>query len=299
MGMLEEIQASHEGWAQAVALAQATHWPWEDALFLGSGSSYYLARIAAWLARFQGHRAQALPSGEVLLHPASARGARSVVGTSRSGETTELLRAVEILGLPALLLTTRETPEGAGRFAQRVVLDRAQEEAIVQTRSFSSALVFFLTAFLGLEATQNLPEAFRQRREALWEAAASWPRAKRYFVLGTGPAWGLAQEAALKLKETALVQVEAFHTLEFRHGPMSMVDEETAVFLLVPEENGALERGVGEELAALGARVVEVAFRLPELPLALVPFQFLAYQLAKEGGLDPERPRHLSYAVRL
>lgn len=299
MGMLEEIKASGEGWSQAIEAGGGCNWPWANALFLGSGSSYYLAQIAAWLAQVQGYRAQALPSGEALLHPQVADGAERLVGISRSGQTTELLRAVEALGLPAFLVTTREPGEAGRSFVQRVVLDRAREEAIVQTRSFTSALVFFLTAFLGKEFTAPLPERFAQEKEGLWSLASSWPRAKRYFVLGTGPAWGLAQEAALKLKETALVQVEAFHTLEFRHGPMSMVDEETAVFLLLPEEDGALERAVGREMAALGAQVVEVAYRLPELPLALVPFQFLAYQLATEKGLDPEKPRHLTYAVRL
>ncbi|WP_105318178.1 SIS domain-containing protein [Thermus tenuipuniceus] len=298
MGMLEEIKASGEGWAQAVEAGSACAWPWEGTLFLGSGSSYYLARIAAWLARTQGHQAQALPSGEALLHPQVAAGARHLVGISRSGQTTELLRAVQALRLPAFLLTTRDPGERAG-FVQRVVLDRAREEAIVQTRSFTSALVFFLTAFLGKGATAGLPRRFAEAEGKLWEAALSWPRAKRYFVLGTGPAWGLAQEVALKLKETALVQVEAFHTLEFRHGPMSMVDEEAAVFLLLPMEDGGLERAVGQEMATLGAKVVEVAYRLPEMPLALVPFQFLAYQLAKERGLDPERPRNLTYAVQL
>lgn len=299
MGMLDEIQASGEGWAQAVEAGSACAWPWQNALFLGSGSSYYLARIAAWLARSQGLWAQALPSGEAMLYPHLAAGAERVVGISRSGQTTELLKAVEALGLPAFLLSTRDPGEGGKAFAERVVLDRAREEAIVQTRSFSSGLVFFLTAFLGKEATAHLPRLFVERQGELWELAASWPRAKRYFALGTGAAWGLAQEAALKLKETALVQVEAFHTLEFRHGPMSMVDGDTAVFLFHPQGGGELERAVGREMAALGAEVVEVAYRLAELPLALVPFQFLAYQLARERGLDPEKPRHLSYAVRL
>lgn len=298
MGMLEEIRDSHKGWAQAVALAQGADWPWEGALFLGSGSSYYLGRTAAWLARRAGFGASALPSGEVLLHPEALGSFRSVVGVSRSGRTTELLEAVRALGLPGFLVTTHPNPEAVGLFQQVVVLSEAQEEAIVQTRSFSSALVFFLARFLGKGAVEDLPELFLQRRDALWQEASSWPRAARYFILGTGAAWGLAQEAALKLKETALVQAEAFHTLEFRHGPMSLVDEDAAVFLLL-EEGGRLEGAVGEEMARLGAKVREVPYTLPTLPLALVPFQFLAYQLALEGGRDPERPRHLSYAVQL
>ncbi|MDW8358916.1 hypothetical protein, partial [Thermus sp.] len=98
--MLEEIKGSHKGWAQAVALAQEADWPWEGALFLGSGSSYYPGQTAAWLARRAGFGASALPSGEVLLHPEALGSFRSVVGVSRSGRTTELLEAVRALGLP-------------------------------------------------------------------------------------------------------------------------------------------------------------------------------------------------------
>lgn len=171
MGMLDEIQASGEGWAQAVEAGSACAWPWQNALFLGSGSSYYLARIAAWLARSQGLWAQALPSGEAMLYPHLAAGAERVVGISRSGQTTELLKAVETLGLPAFLLSTRDPGEGGKAFAERVVLDRAREEAIVQTRSFSSGLVFFLTAFLGKEATAHLPRLFVERQGSF----GSWP----------------------------------------------------------------------------------------------------------------------------
>lgn len=299
MGMLEEIQQSGVGWEQAVARGESLDWPWEGALFLGSGSSYHLAQMASWVARQKGYATQALPSGEVVLYPEVAGSPRTVVGISRSGATTELFRAVEALGVPALLVTTNPHADGKGVFQKVVILDRAEERAIVQTRSFTSALVLFLTALIGREATHALPQGWNQERTALWEKALRWPRAPRYFILGSGAAWGLAQEAALKLKETALVQVEAFHSMEFRHGPMSMVDSETAVFLLLPEDPSPWERSLGPELAALGARVEEVPYRLETLPLALVPFQFLAYQLARERGLDPEKPRHLRYVVQL
>ena len=299
MGMLEEIHASAEGWEEAIQLGAQVRWEWDGALLLGSGSSYYLAQVASWLGRAAGYRTEALPSGEVLLHPRAAGSPRQVVGISRSGKTTELLQAVEVLGRPARLVTTNPEARHLPGFGEVVVLGRAQEEAIVQTRSFTSALCFFLTVFLGRERTGHLPRRLDEELDRLGRMAMGWPQAERNFVLGTGPAWGLAQEAALKLKETALVQVEAFHTLEFRHGPVSMVDKGTVVFLLVPKGEAAWERRIGEELAQLGGQVVPVEYTLQDLPLALVPFQLLAYQLARSKGLDPDRPRHLSYAVQL
>jgi len=288
MGMLEEILGSPAGWQQALRLAEEKALPQEDTLFLGSGSSYFLAQAAAHLARSGGRKALALPSAEAMLYPEAAGGFPLVVGISRSGQTTELLRAVRALGRQAWLITTRET--GDHLFAQKVVLSEAQEEAIVQTRSFSSAFVYLAYALTGSEALRSLPHRFATH------GAEEFPRGKRYFLLGSGVAWAVAQEAALKLKETALVWAEAFQSLEFRHGPKSLLDEESVVFLL---ESHPLEAPLAEEAGSLGAQVVRLPGELGELPLSLARLQLFAYRLALERGLDPNRPRHLTYAVRL
>jgi len=296
MGMLEEILSSGQGWRQALELAAQEGLPSGAILFLGSGSSYFLAQVAAILARKRGQRALALPSGEVMLDPKAAGSWDWVVGFSRSGRTSELIGAVEALGLPAWLLTT--TQEGPKRelFQRVVLLDRAAEEAIVQTRSFSSALVYLLKALGGDGALDHLPERLSQGMGAIQEAVEGFPRGERYFLLGVGPAWGVAQEAALKLTETALVEAQAFHSLEFRHGPKSRVDEGAVVFLL---KSHPLERPLAEELAGLGARVLELPGSEADLPLSLVHLQLFAHRLARERGLDPDRPRHLTYAVQL
>ncbi|MGC8876367.1 SIS domain-containing protein [Thermus sp.] len=292
MGMLEEILASGEAWREALDLADRVGLPKGPTLFLGSGSSYFLAQVAAHLARQRGKDALALPSGEAMLFPEGLRGWEQVVGISRSGETTELLQAVRALGLPAWLLTTRDSGPGHHLFAQVVVLSRAEEEAIVQTRSFSSALVYVLRALTGEEGLRGLPG----RLAGVLEAPGDFPRGEAYFFLGVGAAWGVAQEAALKLKETALVWAEAFQSLEFRHGPKSLVSEGTVVFLL---KSHPMEEPLLEELSGLGARVVVLPGGVLDLPLSLVRIQLFAHRLARERGLDPDRPRHLTYAVRL
>lgn len=291
MGMREEILGSPAGWRQALELAAKNGLPQGPTLFLGSGSSYFLAQVAAHLSLQRGRLALALPSGEAMLFPGVARSFSVVVGISRSGRTTELLRAVERLGLPAWLLTTREGAEGP--FARVVVLSEAQEEAIVQTRSFSSAFLYLAYALTGEERLRELPERFIGELDG---ESFRFPTGARYFLLGSGPAWGVAQEAALKLKETALVWAEAFQSLEFRHGPKSLVDGDTVVFLL---ESHPLEEDLARELQALGAKLVRLPGTLPELPLSLARLQLFAHHLALLRGLDPDHPRHLTYAVEL
>jgi glucosamine--fructose-6-phosphate aminotransferase (isomerizing) len=122
----------------------------------------------------------------------------------------------------------------------------------------------------------------------------------------------------LKLKEMSLTSSEAFHFLEFRHGPKSMVDERTLVVGLLSDAARELEMAVLREMQELGARVLiladsgdnlgwadqVVAFEagLPELaclPLYLPVLQLFAYYRSIRKGLNPDAPRHLDAVVQL
>src|SRR5690606_13567687 len=83
-------------------------------------------------------------------------------------------------------------------------------------------------------------------------------RFQRVFYLGSGALYGLACEAMLKMKEMSLTHAEAFHTLEFRHGPKSMVDSETLIVGLLDGQN-EIELAVIEEMRALGATTITLS----------------------------------------
>jgi glucosamine--fructose-6-phosphate aminotransferase (isomerizing) len=206
----------------------------------------------------------------------------------------------------------------------------AQERSIAQTRSFTSMLLLTqaLTAVLAqdratLERLHRLPSAL----EDLLGRAGDLPREigldldfQRIFFLGGGPFYGLANEAMLKTKEMSLSHAEAYHPLEFRHGPMSMVDEYTLVVGLLSDTGLGEELRVLRDMEALGARtlalieegsalsswrpdhMVELHSGLGEWergPLYLVLLQQIAYHRAIAKGLDPDRPRNLTAVVEL
>jgi glucosamine--fructose-6-phosphate aminotransferase (isomerizing) len=136
-----------------------------------------------------------------------------------------------------------------------------------------------------------------------FELAATDP--SRVIVLGGGAAYGVANEAVLKLTETSQVPASAFHPLEFRHGPISVCEPGVLVIGLLGGEVEAAERRVLEESAALGATTWELGPTGPgadlgeiaRLPLVLYPLQVLALALAVRRGRDPEAPRHLGQVV--
>jgi glucosamine--fructose-6-phosphate aminotransferase (isomerizing) len=141
-----------------------------------------------------------------------------------------------------------------------------------------------------------------------------------YVCLGQGPYYGLACETALKVTEMSVSYAQSFHTLEFRHGPKSIVAPETLVIFLLSERGYEAECDVLREIKRLGGTTLAIAnraderaraaadllvefdFDLPELA-RLAPFvfagQFAGLHTGLKKGLDPDNPRNLSRVVIL
>ena len=128
----------------------------------------------------------------------------------------------------------------------------------------------------------------------------------KFFFLGSGALYGIACEAMLKMKEMSLSYSEAYHTLEFRHGPMSMVGEDSLVIGLISPEAARPEIRALDEMADMGAAVIAIARTRVEnhrhvglpadlpswsMPVLYLPLlQLLAYHRAMLNGCDPDQP---------
>ena len=134
---------------------------------------------------------------------------------------------------------------------------------------------------------------------------------RSHFVcLGAGPLYGVAAEAGIKLQEMSLSHVQAYHPMEYRHGPVSLIDDKSIVALLYSEETREEETKIASELSAKGAVVlgfggpgdIELAASGPAeiRGLVLLPsLQLLGERAAGLRGLDTTAPRHLSKVVVL
>src|SRR5207302_7223423 len=81
---------------------------------------------------------------------------------------------------------------------------------------------------------------------------------KKNVCLGQGPFYGLACETALKLTEMSVSYAQSFHTLEFRHGPKSIVSPKTLLFLLLSDQGYDSECDVLQEMKGLGATILTI-----------------------------------------
>jgi glucosamine--fructose-6-phosphate aminotransferase (isomerizing) len=304
------------------------------ALFIGCGTSLYIAQVAAQnFMELTGISASAIPASEAFLSPSSTvpRGGRvAAFIISRSGTTSEGLLAASTLGadhphVTTIGVTCNAGTELATRCDVAIELPFATERSVVMTQSFTTMLLALqvVAALIAgndplLAELATLPAAFAAQREAVetLARALSTESFDTTIFLGLGPNQGLAEEGTLKLKEMTQSPCEAYNPLEFRHGPISIVTERTLVVLLEGEREGNYLPAVERDLRRYGARVVAVGPHattgasdalvigagLSDLARCALytPFvQLLACERALALGLDPDRPRNLNQVVVL
>jgi glucosamine--fructose-6-phosphate aminotransferase (isomerizing) len=298
-------------------------------LFTGCGSPYYLAQAAAaTLQDLAGIPARGVPASEIWLSPgaAYAPGRRALlVALSRSGETTETIRACQSFrergdGEVLTLSCYPDRPLTA-LGALNLALPAGQEQSLAQTRAFTTlhlATLYLAALWAGREELlvelERLPEAGRHLLDSYGELAGQLGRDRsidRFYFLGSGARYGLARELSLKMKEMSLSQSEPFHVLEFRHGPQAMVTPSALLVGLIAEASRDHELAVLDDMRALGGRTLtigeqglDVAFdsglsQVARDVLYLPVGQLLAFERALHNGLDPDRPTNLAAVVKL
>ena len=192
--------------------------------------------------------------------------------------------------MPTVAITSRAGHPGGRRALDAViVLDFADEESVVQTRFATSELALLRTS-LGQDMAPAAAAAERILAEPLPAAALA---ARQFTFLGSGWSYGLANEAALKLREAAGMWTESYPAMEYRHGPVAVTGEGSVVWVLGP----ALDSAWPTDAAAGRGGTIWASHADPMAELVRV--HRLAVALARQRGLDPDRPRNLSRSVIL
>jgi fructoselysine-6-P-deglycase FrlB-like protein len=283
-----EIASQPSCWQHAAELASegglGLPQPGERVAAIGCGTSLYMAKAYARLRERAG-------AGETDAFPASELPAQRsydrVVAITRSGTTTEVLEALSLLKAPTVAITAAPgTPvhEIAGDVVQ---LGFADERSVVQTR-FATSTLALLRAALGEDLSGAIADAERALAAELPERLVA---SSQFTFLGSGWTVGLADEAALKLREASLSWAESYPAMEYRHGPIAVTGPGSVVWLF-----GQPPDGLTDEIAAAGGGI----WLSREDPLAeLVRAQRVAAAVARAKGLDPDHPRNLSRSVIL
>jgi fructoselysine-6-P-deglycase FrlB-like protein len=285
-----EVASQPTCWRRAAALAAdvagALPASGERVAVAGCGTSWFMAQAYAAAREGAGQgETDAFTASEMPLR----RGYDRVLVLSRSGTTTEILDLLARLRgrVPTVAITTGGHTPVAGAADDVIDLGFADEESVVQTR-FATTELALLRTHLGHDIGPVADAAERVLAEPLPPRLLT---ARQFTFLGTGWTCGLANEAALKLREAAGMWTESYPAMEYRHGPAAVTGPASVVWLL-----GTPPDGLAAEVAAAGG----AAWHTDADPLAeLVRVQLLAVAIARARGLDPDRPRNLARSVIL
>ncbi|MGQ0708719.1 MAG: SIS domain-containing protein [Rhodoferax sp.] len=296
--------------------------PPQGVLTLARGSSDHAASYLAYLVMARtGQLVTSLPMSLLTLYGAPlAQAQRLAIAVSQSGRSPDLVEPLQHFrrAQASTVALVNDAASPLAQAAQWVLpLHAGPERSVAATKSFVASLVGAARLVAHwtqdrdlLDALPTLPATLRAACAQDWSGALPVLHgAQRLLVLGRGPGLALAQEAALKFKETCALQAEAFSAAEVQHGPMALVDE--GYPLLVFALRGPAQDSVvaqAQAMRARGARVLLAAPpEVPERDLTLVPsacpdldaiaaigsFYPLVEALARARGLDPDQPRHL------
>ncbi|KPH04351.1 SIS domain-containing protein (plasmid) [Rhizobium acidisoli] len=285
-------------------------------VFVGCGTSFNLALSLAACSNMSGRKAIAVPGAEWANRPSafwSEWRDTHVVALSRSGETTETVTAAKAsrdAGAFVTALTVEPESSLAKNCDQLVSAETHPDEGIVMTVS-ASLMVLLGLQMIGQHVPGSVVGSARRLADALDHALPGIITDKTHFVfLGSGPLFGIALEGALKLMEMSQIMTQAFHPLEYRHGPISLVDGKTVVVMLYSPDQREAESKLVRELNEKGAIVigfggpgdVELAVD-DDLSLAglvvLPALQVLGERAAQARQIDTVFPRHLTKVVKL
>uniref|UniRef100_A0A0H5RK65 Glutamine--fructose-6-phosphate aminotransferase [isomerizing] n=1 Tax=Spongospora subterranea TaxID=70186 RepID=A0A0H5RK65_9EUKA len=217
-----------------------------------------------------------------------------------------------------------------------VYINAGREHAVASTKAFVTQVVVMCLIAGWFAQLRKRPES-KQRIDEVLESLHKLPMycgitlkandniaaiaskikdQKHMFVLGRGFAESIAKEGALKIKEITYIHAEGYPGGSLKHGPFALIEQGTPIIMVIPDDkNAALMRVAAEEVRARGAHTIiitdneKIAHHIADdvilIPengpltalLAVVPLQQLAYELAIQRGIDPDKPKNLAKAV--
>lgn len=254
-----------------------------------------------------------------------------VIGISQSGQSPDICQTMDYMhkhdAITIAIVNAAKSPlSKAAKFT--IPMHAGEEKAVAATKSFISSLTVLAQFVATLTKDETLLTALKHLPETLAntiqsdhhaKAVAAFKDIDRTFVISRGFGFPIAQEAALKFKETAGIQAEAFSSAEILHGPFALIQKDRP-FLLFAQSDETLADilSLAQKIKALGGKTILMLPRnlvLPseeyELATVVIPvakslhpildpivtiqaFYLMVAELATTRGFDPDKPQHLN-----
>lgn len=260
-----------------------------------------------------------------------------VILISQSGETADTIAALREAKKYGARTVSIVNVVGStiARESDDVIYTRAgQEVAVATTKAFTSqlAIVYLLAEYLAeklgyavdskmLESLKKIPdqiEILTKNDSKIKMYAEEFKNVNNAFFIGRGLDYPMVLEGALKLKELSYVHAEAYAAGELKHGPISLVEQDTLVVAVATQDDlyekivsniqevrsrGAKVLLITNEGRSLAENVCDMVCYIPNtyqslMPfLSIIPLQQFGYYSAIVRGCDVDKPRNLAKSV--
>ncbi|RII43342.1 SIS domain-containing protein [Galactobacter valiniphilus] len=291
-----ELRSQPEVWTRAIVEAterRATEpvaAAGQRVAVIGCGTSWFMAQAWAKARELSGQGLTDAFSASESDLAVRAQNYDLLVAITRSGTTTEVLEVLtELKGVVPSVAIIGDPDTPIVTLADRIVAPPyADERSVVQTRFATTALAYLLT-----DSGIDLGSAVEDARVAVdTPTEQELVDAEQFTFLGRGWTYGLANEAALKMREAVQGWTESYPAKEYRHGSISIAGPNRVTWLI-----GDGPSALRSEVEVTGGAYVHHADVHPLAELARVHRVTLDRALAR--GLNPDEPRHLTRSITL
>ncbi len=273
------------------------------------GTSYHAGYILSiLLEKYKGIRTKCYIASEF---PSIADPKNTILAISQSGETSDTIKAVKFAKEKKckIISIINNYNTSLSRLSDKVYhINAGLEIGVAATKTFMNQLVMFYRSVFQIEKekiSEFIKNAIKKEDEIKEIVKLNF---KKYFFIGRGLSYGIAMEGALKFKEITYLQAEAYPAGELKHGPLSIVDKDTCVFVVGNDDIEKLKGNI-EEIKSRGAFIVSLTNNKEIKNLSnkyiesnnifesTVILQLLAYHKCLLFGYNPDKPRNLAKSV--
>ena len=310
---------------------------YDELIFTGCGTSLYLAQAsAAAFSTYTGIPAKGVPCSELYYFPETyVKEGRNVLilPITRKSYTTEVRMAIDkVRTYPQVTTLAITCDKDSEKYNDYYILSPdTAEDSVIMTRSFTSMLYMavIMAMYVGGKKDEIVAmkdyapyseKVLKEMDELSAKIMNEHKNLNLYIILGQGIYYGVANECMNKMKEMGLSNSEGYYDLEYRHGPMSLVDENTLIVCLSNKACRDGDKALMEQMKSYGATVAVLGGELGDTfdqiadyvysmdkgwndmqYSAIIGFigQLLGYYIADSKNLDADSPRHLTQAIVL
>ena len=307
---------------------------YDEVIFTGCGTSLYLAQASAHaFSTCTGISAKGMCCSELYYFPETYVGKGKkvlVVPMTRKSYTTEVRMAIDkVRSYPGVKSLAITCDADSSKYNDYMLLSpETPEDSVIMTRSFTSMiyLAVVMSYYVGgkkekieqlKDYAANAESFLKATDEMAKKIVAEHPECNLFITLGQGINYGIANECMNKMKEMSLSNSEAYYTLEYRHGPMSLVDDKTLIILLGNEDTVDGDAKLLTQMKEYGAKVLAIGNNaskdftdvdytldmpygydsLQNAPIIGFIGQLIGYYVAELKNLNADSPRHLTQAI--